>query len=404
MAAKKNLTENIIDENMIIHGDIKFKGKTVLCGKVEGTISGDNLHVSETGILQGDATVTEMICHGRITGNIHSLSLSIGSKASVSGGICTGNLEIQSGANMDCTISKNKEQTKNIVPVTPPSSAKAGALVSLAFQNKDVVNIFFKEAAHNKILVDLHKDISIGKQIMSVYGEKGCGKTYICRALESRLVGTHKTIYLSNPVGSIKDILQRIARELKLDIAHEGKQADVLSSIKSSIAKNHHPVVLLLDEAEKMYPATLEGILKYLSKLYKVNTGHIQLVLFGDAGFKNQMETFCSHYQIEQEHHYELPPLTEEETKKYIEYRLEAADLSNNLGTLSNLPINTVKYIYAASNGIIGIINSLVVQAFQRASASNSSVVLPKHVPGDNNIRTFISTASHYMGFSTASR
>ncbi len=107
---KNDQIETIIDKSMTVRGDLFFKGKTVLGGKIEGTIRGDRILVEESGTIIGTVTVVDLECHGQVSGDIYSQTLLIGEKASIKGNLNTNQLVVRSGAALDCTVTENTQQ------------------------------------------------------------------------------------------------------------------------------------------------------------------------------------------------------------------------------------------------------------------------------------------------------
>jgi len=383
MNTKNNQLTSIIFDNMIIKGDVSFKGRTIISGKVEGNVTGDDMKVTKTGVIDGDVTLTNLECNGQLTGDIIAKTVLLRATALIKGRIKTNDLRIEQGAVLDCTICKKTTKSDQVKTVVSKEDLKPTQDIDIVFQDNIEQESFFPGGARKVILTGLLTAIDNGKQLIRVYGENGCGKTFICKTLQRKLLESYNIILIDDPIGSIKDILVRIAKALDLPSDSDNEQSDLLNKIKESIQlskQNQRPVILLLDEADKMYPATLEGILKYLTELYSPNADHIQIILFGLPLLETQINSHAFQLPEELSCRFVLPPLSLKETKDYIDYRIATSNLSNTTKNNYLVQMDTVKKIYTASNGIMSKIDKITIKALEKAYAIQSEEILPKHV------------------------
>ncbi len=89
-----------IDKDMSIVGDVTFKGKTRLNGKIEGNIHGDYLIISKTGNIVGDIWARVVECQGKIEGNIKAEKVIAQNEAVLHGSIEAVDLAVESGAKL----------------------------------------------------------------------------------------------------------------------------------------------------------------------------------------------------------------------------------------------------------------------------------------------------------------
>ncbi len=94
----------IISKEMHITGEIDFKGKARIDGKVDGNIKGEYLVLSETGQVNGDVTLGALICHGTIKGDIDARLVTAHSTASIKGKLASANLTVEPGASLEGEI------------------------------------------------------------------------------------------------------------------------------------------------------------------------------------------------------------------------------------------------------------------------------------------------------------
>lgn len=92
---------SIVDNNMTISGELSFKGKTRIDGSVNGTITGEHLILSQSGVITGDIAVTSFVCHGTIEGNVTADIVTARKGSFMHGRVETANLVVEPGASLD---------------------------------------------------------------------------------------------------------------------------------------------------------------------------------------------------------------------------------------------------------------------------------------------------------------
>ncbi len=95
---------SIIDKNMVIKGEIFFKGKARIDGTINGNVDGEHLILSETGKVFGDITVSSFNCYGSLEGNIKATMLTARKNCSIHGKLEAGNLTVEPGASIEGEI------------------------------------------------------------------------------------------------------------------------------------------------------------------------------------------------------------------------------------------------------------------------------------------------------------
>ena len=97
----KGPINSILDEGMAVAGNLSFKGKARVDGRIEGNVSGDYLILSESGIIIGDIEVQVFVCQGRVDGNIKAEKLHAQNAAKISGSLDVIDLTVDSGASLN---------------------------------------------------------------------------------------------------------------------------------------------------------------------------------------------------------------------------------------------------------------------------------------------------------------
>lgn len=103
-STEKEAISSIIDKDMNIVGDISFKGKTRIDGKIDGNIKGEYLILSETAIIEGDISASTVVCQGKVNGNIKTEKFYAKKPTNVTGKLETKDLSVESGATLNGEI------------------------------------------------------------------------------------------------------------------------------------------------------------------------------------------------------------------------------------------------------------------------------------------------------------
>lgn len=108
-------TASIIGKDTTLVGDVCFKGKLRLDGKIKGNIMGDYLIVGETGNVNGDVEVVQFTCQGRIDGNVNAKKLHVIKDGTINGRVETNDLLVESGAVLNGEV-KSRSKDLRLVP------------------------------------------------------------------------------------------------------------------------------------------------------------------------------------------------------------------------------------------------------------------------------------------------
>ena len=108
----KDAINSILDEGMFVAGDISFKGKARVDGRIEGNVSGDYLILSESGIILGDLEAEVVVCQGRVDGNIKAEKLHAQHAAKISGSLDVIDLTVDSGASLNGDVKAHTQDLR----------------------------------------------------------------------------------------------------------------------------------------------------------------------------------------------------------------------------------------------------------------------------------------------------
>ena len=242
--------------------------------------------------------------------------------------------------------------------------------------------VFFPDGGRERISTQLEGDIKHGRVFVKLIGSEGSGKTLLCKVLSGRLPEEFEVIYIENPVGSFDDLLRLVCLDLGMEAG--GEQVDLVAELTRQLQRRKkygQRVVLVIDDAEKIFLATLERLLRLpcetddLSVLTLLLSGRPSL----DANLK-QLTVYCTGVDIE--YGYTLEPLTREETGRYLIYRLLAAGLESR----EHKEIFTgeaIGKIFTSAAGNPRMTNILAEEALRKSCSDQSFLVLLDHVDTD---------------------
>ncbi len=214
---------------------------------------------------------------------------------------------------------------------------------------------FYESAKHIEALSTLIYAVESRKGFVVITGDIGSGKTTVCRTLLNRLDPKTQTALVTNTHISGKDLLSAVLEDLEVEYTH-GSKARLLSQLNQYLVeqlRNDHNVVLIIDEAQNLKPAVLEEV-RMLSNLETENEKLIQIIFLGQPELKQKL-ALPKLEQLRQRiaAYYHLTPLSEDDTRKYILYRLKIASGSDKQ-YFTDLALDM---IYQFSKGVPRLIN-----------------------------------------------
>jgi general secretion pathway protein A len=232
---------------------------------------------------------------------------------------------------------------------------------------------------HREALAQLLYGVREKKGFIVITGEVGTGKTTLIHYLLDKLNGNShtRTAFLFNPKLTVHDFLQYILKDLGVSVQGKTK-GDYLHNLQDYLLdaySKNEVVVLIVDEAQALNPELLEEI-RLLSNLETSKSKLLQIVLVGQPELD---KTLSQHgfRQLRQRINlkYQLLPLSEKETKEYVERRLRIAGAAKPLFTEK-----AIKEIYLRSRGIPRVINILCDNALLNGYALDQKLVDEKSV------------------------
>ncbi|MGD9181888.1 MAG: AAA family ATPase, partial [Desulfobacterales bacterium] len=228
---------------------------------------------------------------------------------------------------------------------------------------------FYLSKSHEEALAHLNYAISQGDGFVEITGEVGTGKTTLCRAFLESLDGIVEAAYIFNPKLGPKQLLRTINEEF--GIKSEGDDTknliDTLNAFLMQKRASGKKVILLIDEAQNLNRNVLEQ-LRLLSNLETNRDKLLQIILVGQP----ELSAILNSYDLRQLGQritlsYQLGPLTFNESKEYIQYRIGIAAKK----TAIKFDRSAYRQIYKYSKGIPRLINIVCDRALLTAFVLN---------------------------------
>lgn len=202
-------------------------------------------------------------------------------------------------------------------------------------------------------------------------GEVGTGKTTLCRALLEQVPEDTYVALVLNPLMGPVEMLEAICEELAIDIdGAEGSPKALVDRLNAFLLRVHGyggRVVVVVDEAQNLSPASLEQI-RLLTNLETRKDKLLQIILLGQPELRELLQRRDLR-QLAQRvtARYHLTPLDREETARYVAHRLEVAGAHRNLFAPGGL-----KALYQRSGGVPRLINIIADRALAGAYAAEA--------------------------------
>src|SRR5277367_3890934 len=237
----------------------------------------------------------------------------------------------------------------------------------------------FPTARHNEALAALYYGVRQHKGFVVVTGEIGTGKTLLLRCL-LRLLKQSPDVayaYIFNGLLSPIEFLQYILADFGLAASNKNKGELLLdlSNFLISRGSKKQTTVLIVDEAHHLSAEILEEV-RLLTNLETTEDKLLQIVLVGQPELDEKLDSVGLR-QLKQRIalRSRLDPLDENETKGYIEKRLQVAGL--NLKTGTPFTSQAIAAVYHHSRGFPRLINTICENALISAYARQMKRVTP---------------------------
>ena len=241
-------------------------------------------------------------------------------------------------------------------------------------------DLFFPGARREEICQALILDLLTGKQFLHLNGDAGSGKSLVCRVIMERLPTSFTPVYLESPTGSYEDLLRHACLDLGAPRADKPDDFSWPDEFNRQILQRQGAngrVVLIIDQAEQLFSATLERLL-HRNLLADDEEPTFAILLAGSSTLNALLTQFAAlDPKNTPEGSYTLPPLDLDDTEKYLAYRLHASGIDwDEHGQL--LDKKLVSRIYKKAQGNIALTNT--------AAAKLLTERLPRSLPVESTL------------------
>jgi general secretion pathway protein A len=240
-------------------------------------------------------------------------------------------------------------------------------------------SFLFSTPRHNEALATLYHGVRGHKGFVVLTGEVGTGKTLLLRCL-LQLLGQSNDVayaYVFNSCLLPAEFLQYIASDFGLSASGKNKGEILFDLSKYVIARGSKKLTTLLvvDEAHHVSADILEEI-RLLTNLETAQEKLLQVLLVGQPELNDKLDSAALR-QLKQRiaHRSHLAPLNLDETRGYIERRLQLAGFRSS-GCPVFLP-ETMAAVYRHSRGIPRLINTICENALITGYARQKPSVTP---------------------------
>ncbi|MGD8990358.1 MAG: AAA family ATPase [Desulfobacterales bacterium] len=228
---------------------------------------------------------------------------------------------------------------------------------------------FYLSKSHEEAMAHLNYAISQGDGFVEITGEVGTGKTTLCRTFLENLNGSVEAAYIFNPKMGPKQLLKTIIEEFGIHTRSDNTKdlIDMLNAFLIKKKASGKKVILLIDEAQNLNRNVLEQ-LRLLSNLETNRDKLLQIILVGQPELSEMLNSHALR-QVGQRItlSYQLSPLTFNECKEYIQYRINIA------AQKSAIKFDRAAYrqIFKYSKGIPRLINIVCDRSLLTAFVMN---------------------------------
>jgi putative secretion ATPase (PEP-CTERM system associated) len=246
---------------------------------------------------------------------------------------------------------------------------------SVPFQLTPDVKYFFGSKGHSRAIAHLIYGLSQGEGFIVITGEVGAGKTTLVERLWSQLDrDTYTTARIATTQVSGEDLFRLAMAGFGLEDEAPGR-ANLLRKFDQLLQEHQRAgrrCLLVVDEAQNLSVAALEE-LRMLSNVTGNGGGALQTILLGQPQFRKILGS-PDLDQLRQRvlASYHLGPLSEEETRSYIEHRLRLGGWD---GRNPQWEDGTFAAIYRHSDGIPRRINRLCSRALMHGALDETQMI-----------------------------
>lgn len=214
---------------------------------------------------------------------------------------------------------------------------------------------------HKEAFAVLKYGLIAEKGFLLLTGSVGTGKTTLVNALLQSLDSNVLVASITDPNLDLMGFLNHIARSFNIPQRFDRKEEfliDFKEFLENTCLHNDKHVLLIIDEAHKLSKELLEQI-RLLSNIEVPEKKLINIFFIGQNELNQTlMSNDCRALRQRITLHYNIKPLSENETREYIKHRLKVAGTETELFSKK-----AIKEIYTSSGGSPRLINIICDRA-----------------------------------------
>lgn len=240
-------------------------------------------------------------------------------------------------------------------------------------------SFLFPTKRHNEALAALYYGVRRHKGFVVLTGEVGTGKTLLLHYLLQLLKKSNDVAYAYIFNGRLTPVefLQYLANDLGLPASSKNKGELLLQIAHFVIGRSQKKLTtaLVVDEAHHLSAEILEEI-RLLTNLETPQQKLLQILLVGQPELDDKLDSISLRQlkqRISLRSH--LEPLSSDETKGYIERRLQIAGCPYPAALF---PPETIAAVYQHSQGLPRLINTICENALIAAYARQMRTLSPE--------------------------
>ncbi|HEY0941274.1 MAG TPA: AAA family ATPase [Steroidobacter sp.] len=221
----------------------------------------------------------------------------------------------------------------------------------------------FMSERHAEALAHLLYGITEAGGFIQLTGEVGTGKTTIVRSLLERMPGHADVAVILNPQLTPVEFVLTICEELGIFMRDDDSTSlkDLVDLLNRRLLEAHakgRRIVVIVDEAQNLMPATLEQV-RLLTNLETASQKLLQIILIGQPELREVLDR-VELRQLAQRitGRYHLAPLSRGEAVAYVNHRLKVAGASGEIFSRAAL-----REVHRLSGGIPRVINVICDRA-----------------------------------------
>ncbi len=188
---------------------------------------------------------------------------------------------------------------------------------------------FYELGDRGPLLKEVQQAVFDSVAVVTILGAEGSGKTVLCEMVKKNLDAQFHIIFYRSAVRSFEDVIRSVALKVGMSIDSEikrGELNDLLVQILEVLEQDNKKLLIIFDNAEKIFLATLERIRKMLDLLNE-NGLYFQVLFSGEDSLQANLQqlSLCT-FQGATERVFPVEPISEEETFGYLNYYLTFLD------------------------------------------------------------------------------